>query len=96
LSRIEETVFRESGLIKIILPASIEVLGEECFYLCKSFSSVTFESSSRLSRIDKRAFYGTGFIEVILSASVEVLGKNCFAGCESLSSVTFEQKSRLL
>jgi hypothetical protein len=51
LSRIEKHAFNRTGLIEIILPSSIEmivpalveVLSEECFFDCRSLSSVTFE-----------------------------------------------------
>jgi hypothetical protein len=48
--------FSGTGLIEIIIPASIEFLGEECFSYCISLSSMTFECSSRLSRIEAKAF----------------------------------------
>jgi hypothetical protein len=84
-----------TGLIEIILPASIEILGEGCFCSCRSFFSVRFESGSRLSRIEKEAFIGTVLIEIILPASIKVLGERCFSNCKSLSSVTFESGFRL-
>jgi hypothetical protein len=95
LSRIEKQAFSQTGLIEIILPSSIEVLDEGCFSNCRSLSSVTFESGSRLSRIEKKAFSQTGLIEIILPSSVEVLGEKCFADCRLLSSITFESGSRL-
>jgi hypothetical protein len=88
--------FSQTGLIEIILPASIEVLGEKCFSECRSLSSITFESGSRLSRIGKMAFLKTGLVEMIHPASIEVLGANCFSECSSLISVTFESGSRFL
>jgi hypothetical protein len=56
LSRMESGTFSLGGLVEIILPASVEVLGEYCFYSCTLLSSVIFESGSRLSRIEKSAF----------------------------------------
>jgi hypothetical protein len=88
--------FRGTGLVEIIILASVEVLREQSFSDCKSLSSVAFESGSRLSRIEKEAFGGIGLFEVILPASVEVLGLRCFSECKSLSSVTFESGSKLL
>jgi hypothetical protein len=83
-------------LLEIILPASVEMLGEKCFTWCKPLSSVRFESGSRLSRIENEAFRVTGLVEIILPASVEFLGERCFSECPSLSSVTFESGSRLV
>jgi hypothetical protein len=75
--------------------SSVEVLGESCFSVCESLSSVTFESGSILSRIEKWAFTGTGLIQIIIPASVEVLCEGCFSECKSLSSVRFESGSKL-
>jgi hypothetical protein len=36
-------------LIEIEIPASFEILGEDCFLGCGSLTSLTFESGSRLS-----------------------------------------------
>jgi hypothetical protein len=74
-------------LIEISIPASVEVIGEECFAFCTLLSSVTFESGSRLSRIENQAFGKTALIEIIIPPSV--------ADCRSLSSVTFESRSRM-
>jgi hypothetical protein len=71
LSLIEKCVFIGTCLIEIILPSSVEVLGESCFYRCGSLSSVTFESGSRLSRIESRAFTGLCLVEMIVPSSVK-------------------------
>jgi prolyl-tRNA synthetase len=52
-----------------------------CFSGCKSLSSVTFESRSKLSKIVKEAFNRTGLVEIILPSSVEILGVGCFSMC---------------
>jgi hypothetical protein len=95
LSRIEKQAFAEAGLIEIMIPASVEMLSEECFVRCQSLKSLLFESGSRLSRIEMCAFEESGLIEIVIPASVEILDANCFAECRSLSSITFERGSRL-
>jgi hypothetical protein len=95
LSRIGKLAFRETGLVEIIVPASVEVLSEYCFCLCRSLSSVTFEIGSRLPRIEAEAFCQTGLDEIIIPASVELLCERCFSLCTSLSSVRFETGSKL-
>jgi hypothetical protein len=95
LSRIESGVFQGAGLIEIIIPASIEMLGMRCFYECKPRSSIPFESGSKLSRIEFGAFQETVLVEIIIPASVGKLGVKCFSECKSLSAATFESGSRL-
>jgi hypothetical protein len=58
LTQIEKLAFSRSGLIEIIVPASVEVLGEKCFYDCRSLSSVTFESEAKLREVGQDAFSG--------------------------------------
>jgi hypothetical protein len=43
LSLIDKWTFCETGLVEIIIPSSVEVLDEYCFYACKSLPSVQFE-----------------------------------------------------
>jgi hypothetical protein len=72
------------------------MLGKECFYGCKSLSTVTFESGSQLSSIAQSAFWKCSSLSsIFIPSSVESLGKDCFSGCKSLSTVTFESGSHL-
>jgi hypothetical protein len=93
LWRIEKEALSGTGLVEIIPPASIEVLGERWFYECRSLSSITFEFGSILWRIEKEALYHAGLVEIILPASIEILDEECFSKCESVSSISFESGS---
>jgi predicted metal-binding protein len=73
----------------------IEVLGSHCFASCKSLSSITFESNSRLTRIVSFAFSLSLLQSISIPSNVEILGSNCLSCCHSLSSITFESNSRL-
>ncbi|MDR1031950.1 MAG: leucine-rich repeat domain-containing protein [Holosporales bacterium] len=44
-----------ASLVSICIPFSLETIGEKCFLNCRSLSSVTFESGSRLADIGKDA-----------------------------------------
>jgi hypothetical protein len=93
LSRIDGWAFTQTGLVEIVIPASVEFLGEGCFAGCRSLTSLTFESGSRLSRIENWLFHETGLIEIVIPSSVEMLDEECFAFCILPSSVTFESGS---
>jgi hypothetical protein len=45
-----------SSLKSICIPASVEVLGENCLANCRSLSRLTLESTSKLQRIEAAAF----------------------------------------
>ena len=73
----------------IEIPASVESIGERCFYECKSLSEVTFCDRSQLNTIDKKAFYESGLTKICIPANVESIGEFCFCYCKLLSEVTF-------
>jgi hypothetical protein len=82
-------------LVEMILSSSVEVLGANWFYECRSLSLVAFESESKLSRIENAAFVRIDLVKIILPASVKVLGERCFDECRSISSVTVDSGSVL-
>jgi hypothetical protein len=82
-------------LKSIIIPSSVEVLCESCFFECKSLSSVTFESGSRLQCIEESTFRESGLTSITIPSSVEMLCKLCFAQCHSIESITFENDLKL-
>jgi hypothetical protein len=71
------------------------MLGSSCFSYCKSLSSISFESNSRLTRIESSAFSPSSLQSILIPSNVEILGSKCFSSCESLSSITFESNSHL-
>jgi hypothetical protein len=77
-------------LQSISLPASVEFLGESSFSLCKSLSSLAFESGSKLTRIKAHAFHGCSSLEsILIPRSVKNLSHN-WAFRSSLRQVVFE------
>jgi hypothetical protein len=79
----------------IVIQSRIELVGDFCFFYCRSLTSVTFELNSKLQRIEESAFASSVLTVIIIPSSVEVLCKKCFSYCWSLTSVTFEMNSKL-
>jgi hypothetical protein len=52
-------------LVKIIIPSSVEVVGEKCFSDCTSLSSVKFKSKSRLRQVGRDAFLNLPILPTI-------------------------------
>jgi hypothetical protein len=82
-------------LTDLVIPSSVKSLGKGCFSWCKSLSSVTFESLSKLVRIEEFAFFQSGLVCIVIPSSVASFGHECFSNCQRLRSVTFERGSRL-
>lgn len=93
-----------TALTSIIVPASVETIGQTAFKDCTSLSSVIFERNSKLKTIAGSAFgssyygafYGcTALKSIVIPASVETIGQTAFKDCTSLLSVIFEDNSQL-
>jgi hypothetical protein len=61
------------------ISSSICVLPQTYVSNCKSLTSITFESSSKLHRIDESAFALSGLMTIHLPSSAELLCKSCFS-----------------
>jgi hypothetical protein len=65
-----------------VIDVTIEIVCESDFALCRSLTSVPFESDSILQQVDKYAFQESRLISDHIPASVGVLCKECFASCK--------------
>jgi hypothetical protein len=94
LNRIGKGAFSGcASLESICIPASIEIVGEKCFYECTSLSSFAFEPGSKLNRIGKEAFSGCASLESIcIPASVRSLPLGCLHDCPACSLQIFRLK----
>jgi hypothetical protein len=52
LSRIGKQAFAETGLIEIVIPSSVDLIGADCFVECRLLSSITYEAGSRFGEVD--------------------------------------------
>ena len=91
------TCLRISMIFKrVVLPASLEAIGEEAFSNCEQLSEVDFSGCLALKEIGKRAFSFCGKLrEVVLPASLEEMGDDIFLRCDSLKSIDVSKVKRL-
>ena len=79
VERIEARAFRGTGIVRVVLPASLRYLGESAFANCGSLESVVFQSD--LDSISADLFYGCGSLsEVQIPDSVTSIGARAFMG----------------
>lgn len=70
-------------LQEIILPSSLEEIGDKAFFHCYHLRNIYFSPDSRLKKIGSSAFYECISLEHIEFPSLlERIGKNSFFGCE--------------
>ena len=84
-------------IIDIIIPASVEKIGEEAFSGCTRLKSVTFEEGSKLTEIPYKAFYGCFDLNHVTfegETSIELIDEYAFFQCEYLTDVTFENNTK--
>lgn len=83
---IGENAFAEYDMISIVLPDTIEVIGEKAFKECVCLEKIVFSDS--LERIDKYAFYEcTSLKEIDFPQSLKDICEFAFSDCESLEKV---------
>ena len=91
----DEAFMRTKCGRKIIIPASIQRIGDRAFEDCSLISAIEFEENSQLTSIGDYAFSGCQYLEKIeIPASVTNIGEYAFE-CVRLISVEFEPNSQL-
>lgn len=78
--------FCSSRLVSIVIPNSVNVIGESAFYWCHSLSAVTIPDS--VTFIGEHAFCAcSGLTSVTVPNGVTAIGNETFKRCISLTSV---------
>jgi hypothetical protein len=90
LQYFESFSFSGSCLAKLLIPSTVERIGDNCFSKCKSLTEITFEFDSRLRVIGKFTFYKTAVRSVRIPSTVEYIAEKCFSKCKSLIFLKFE------
>lgn len=72
----------DSKLESVILPQSLETIGERAFYMCNRLK--TIELPDGLKVIGSEAFRQSGLTEIIIPNSVTSIGSGAFMRCASL------------
>ena len=90
VTHIPDGAFKNGHLIKeVILPASLESLGDEAFMNCDKLETVTFLGNN-LTDIGKFAFSDcTSLQHIDIPNGVTSIGQSAFHGCISLETVDF-------
>ncbi len=74
--------FASSAITSVVIPDSVEVIGQNSFYGCNSLTQVIIGAESKLKEMGNNAFSGCDLLESIyLPASLVTLGNNVFNNC---------------
>ncbi|MCD8215380.1 MAG: leucine-rich repeat domain-containing protein, partial [Clostridiales bacterium] len=77
-----------SAVKNIYIPASVEAIGNGCFYYCKNLKKITFEDNSCLTNIGHSAFmHCTSLTDISIPSGITDIEKYTFHGCTSMSNI---------
>ncbi|MBQ8424761.1 MAG: leucine-rich repeat domain-containing protein [Clostridia bacterium] len=83
------------NLRHVILPSSLEVIGENAFLDCKKLLSVEF--SEGINLIENGAFANCyNLTNVKIPDSVKIIGDECFQGCKRLETIKLPNELRTI
>lgn len=83
-----DDLFYGSGLKQIVLPSTVELIGERCFDGCRELSEIKLPEG--IKHIGRWAFRDASALKTIsLPASLESVGDDVFQGCSSLERVDY-------
>jgi hypothetical protein len=63
---------------RVMIPCSMEVIGEYCFFYAPMLESISFEKPSRLRVIENSGFAHLRILCIVFPASLEIIGKKAF------------------
>lgn len=87
LKSIGDNAFRDTALETLVLPGTIQSVGDYAFYTCKKLEIVEMESLSGTCTFGKYVFASSTVKHVTLSEGVDAIGEHMFDFCASLESV---------
>lgn len=74
-----------SAVKEVVLPTSLEVIGEKAFMRCEELQHITLPGN--VTTIEDHAFYGSGLTSITLNEGLESIGKEAFQHCKGLKSI---------
>ena len=91
LEALDEQCFADSGLEKIVVPASVRDIGYSAFEDCKNLREVRFAPGSQLERVEHRVFAGSRLRAFAAPQALRYIGENAFYNCASLQTVRLNE-----
>ena len=80
-------LIQDYDLTQIVIPATVEEIGEYAFCGLSELITVSFDGNSALETVGEGAFgFCTALTSCVLPNSVKTLGKGAFAGCTALAT----------
>jgi hypothetical protein len=92
--RLAAKFFAGSSITSVIVPETVESIGESCFRNCRALLDIIF-STQLLTRFEPFCFAGSIVRQLWIPRTVQALLDSCFEECERLEEVAFSDDSEL-
>lgn len=89
-TQVGQNAFASSELVTITLPDNIETFGRECFYNCRSLTTVN--KPSKLKTIEYRAFCNAMAFTGIDISGITAIGADAFAGSAFTGDIVIDSE----
>ena len=80
LTRIEDRAFCMTNLLDVMIPKSVEYLGDKSFRFCRSLFVFSFEDRSHLKYIGNECFDGCNIRDLVIPPEVVSIGRGGLNG----------------
>ena len=87
--------FSQAAVTKVVVPASVRVIGTEAFYRSNELEEVLFPEDSQLETIGARSFQESGIMRIGIPDSVATISEHAFQMCKRLRSIVFDSQSKI-
>lgn len=95
ITKIGNGAFFNNAIKRVVLPSTLEELGEYAFYGCSNLVEVVFQSN--IKRIERFTFYNCSSLTTIeLPASLEYLGESAIRNCAVLTYIKIPASVRII
>jgi hypothetical protein len=95
LKTIKSKAFASCGVMSIVIPKHVTIIGESSFSHCRGLKSIMFERDCELKVIESKGFIFCGMTSIVIPKHVTMIGESCFANCKFLLEVSFESESEV-
>ena len=90
-----EEAFLFSGIKKIALPASLEIVGKEAFYGCTDLNVIDISHTS-VKELQNGAFGKSGISSISLPSTFKIVGASAFIETKNLKELTLPEGSEVI
>ncbi len=88
LKEISRYAFHSTGISSVTIPASVEIIGDQCFAHCQALTSFSFAEGCKVTKIPASMLeYCRRIPTITIPETITSIGSKAFAGCIALGEI---------